>query len=164
VRVRVRYSSLGQYGTGIVVVVLVLLIFLTLDFLLFSLLRVQEGHSVVSMVCDVNGWSFVKNSRKYYDDCAQIMTEHILAAVKPNSLRCFSTLDPLVTTSKNIEDDESAHSFFRPSATLSRVAKMLQRESIADDAVSDAGTDAGAGANAPTTLLDGAVPVRELPE
>ena len=26
-------------------------------------------------MCDVNGWSFVKNSRKYYDDCAQILTE-----------------------------------------------------------------------------------------
>ena len=29
----------------------------------FDLLRVQEGHSVVSFVCDVNGFSFVKNSR-----------------------------------------------------------------------------------------------------
>jgi inositol-hexakisphosphate/diphosphoinositol-pentakisphosphate 1-kinase len=29
----------------------------------FDILRVQEGHSVVSFVCDVNGFSFVKNSR-----------------------------------------------------------------------------------------------------
>jgi inositol-hexakisphosphate/diphosphoinositol-pentakisphosphate 1-kinase len=29
----------------------------------FDILRVQEGNSVVSFVCDVNGFSFVKNSR-----------------------------------------------------------------------------------------------------
>jgi Histidine phosphatase superfamily (branch 2) len=63
----------------------------------FDILRVQEGHAVVSYVCDVNGWSFVKNSRKYYDDCAQILSEHILALVKPSPNHTFSTLDPLVT-------------------------------------------------------------------
>lgn len=26
-----------------------------------------------SYVCDVNGFSFVKNSTKYYDDCANVM-------------------------------------------------------------------------------------------
>ena len=36
----------------------------------FDILRTHDG---ACLVCDVNGWSFVKKSRKYYDDCAALL-------------------------------------------------------------------------------------------
>ena len=35
-------------------------------------------------MCDVNGFSFVKNSEKYYDDCAQILLEMVTAQLAPH--------------------------------------------------------------------------------
>jgi inositol hexakisphosphate/diphosphoinositol-pentakisphosphate kinase len=45
----------------------------------FDLLRSEKGRVVV---CDVNGWSFVKNSTKYYDDAAGIIRKQVPRVVQ----------------------------------------------------------------------------------
>ncbi|KAJ7998364.1 hypothetical protein DPEC_G00221930 [Dallia pectoralis] len=45
----------------------------------FDFLR-ANGHSYV---CDVNGFSFVKNSMKYYDDCAKVLGNMVMRELAP---------------------------------------------------------------------------------
>jgi hypothetical protein len=105
----------------------------------FDILRIQEGDSLVSYVCDVNGWSFVKKSKKYYDDCAQILTEHMLAVMKPKQKISFSALAPLLAT---MEDDTNSVDgtskkksgkkgrHHRERSIVDRVKEMLMGENI----------------------------------
>jgi len=144
----------------------------------FDLLRVQEDDSLVSYVCDVNGWSFVKNSRKYYDDCAQILTEHMLAAVKPMALQGFSALDPLLKTIRDTDSETPKRKKYKKfNASSNRfnselIAKVLsvdpyskaqQRMVSGESSVpgSPVGSDISQSA---ATLEDGAVHVREIPD
>ena len=66
----------------------------------------KEGHSIIPYVCDVTAWFFVKNSHLYYDDCVQVLSEHLLAKMKPDALTTFYMLDTLVTTRLNHLDNE----------------------------------------------------------
>lgn len=71
---------------------------------------------------------FVVLESKYYDDCAQILSEHILALLKPSALKTISTLDPLVTTNNNLGDVIE-----KPETFLSRAARILQGDPDAEE-------------------------------
>jgi len=64
----------------------------------FDLLR-SEGKSYV---CDVNGWSFVKNSEKYYADAADIVRHHILHQLTPHRDVQSSQANSNVSSSRSI--------------------------------------------------------------
>jgi len=59
----------------------------------FDILRVQHK----PYCCDVNGFSFVKNSRKYYDDASQILTELMLTTLRPDYDSNYTTRQMMVT-------------------------------------------------------------------
>lgn len=108
--------------------------------------------------------------RKYYDDCAQILTEHMLAMLKPGQLIGFSTLDPLVT---QVDDIDVSEPYVNP---LKRVARMLRNKGGAGSNGNESDGEGSATRSLgqmstgvlsldadPTLLEEGAVPVRDLP-
>lgn len=60
-----------------------------------------------SYVCDVNGWSFVKNSRKYYDDASRVLCETMLLALRPEFRSTLSTVQPLTRNPSTTPQSDS---------------------------------------------------------
>ena len=76
--------------------------------------------------------------RKYYDDCAQILTEHMLAALKPRCNVSFSALAPLLATMEDpIEDfgtpKKKKKHHHRGHSIADRVKMMLMRDKTEEE-------------------------------
>ncbi|KAG2442512.1 hypothetical protein HXX76_002598 [Chlamydomonas incerta] len=102
----------------------------------FDLLRSEKGRSYV---CDVNGWSFVKNSKKYYDDAAGILRSIILSALAPHRLNVqphlptHSSATNPDTGSAVVSDEEDDDDALVPGMDVSEVrhtAKRSQKEEL----------------------------------
>jgi inositol-hexakisphosphate/diphosphoinositol-pentakisphosphate 1-kinase len=109
----------------------------------FDFLRIPGGKSYV---CDVNGWSFVKKNRKYYDDCSRILSETMLLALRPTYHPTLSTVSPLIkSTSFGPSQSPEVHH-----ATLPHVDSNYLRHSEADTGIGTSGArgrgEEGAGA------------------
>jgi hypothetical protein len=130
--------------------------------------------------CEIH-FSLFHCASKYYDDCAQILSEHIICSVKPAAHRFFSTLDPLVTTSLNREagaslalafrraqSAEATHPKFEGEKPQERAAQSLRKHKVRDltgDGVSsDEATAEVSLKSEAATLIEGALPVREFPD
>ena len=59
-----------------------------------------------SLVCDVNGFSFVKTSQKYYDDCSQLLADIILQNLAPQ-LWIPQQLEYPTTQASSLPSDDS---------------------------------------------------------
>lgn len=108
----------------------------------FDILRVHGR----SFCCDVNGFSFVKNSRKYYDDASQVLIEMMINRCRPELLAHPSThkkLPGVKTVPVNLTKQTLAIMTPKPSRSPTPPAHVgLTRSEVGTDAVVQNGNDA----------------------
>ncbi len=74
----------------------------------FDLLR-SKGKS---FVCDVNGWSFVKGSHKYYDDAACLLRSMALSHLAPHRLLRLPPALTRTLSARALEAEELANAYY----------------------------------------------------
>ncbi|CAL4954241.1 unnamed protein product [Urochloa decumbens] len=90
----------------------------------FDLLRCDLGEAR-SYVCDVNGWSFVKSSYKYYDDAACILRKMFLDEKAPHISSTIPTILPW-KISEPAQPSDSVRYHERGTVGISRPSEELR--------------------------------------
>ena len=84
----------------------------------------NTGTDDLSYVCDVNGWSMVKTSPKYWDDCSHILTEIILQTIDPSRLERRKKR----SESDSHKSSASSSKILNKPASLKRTPSTMQAE------------------------------------
>lgn len=92
--------------------------------------------SIFRYCCDVNGFSFVKKSSKYYDDASQILVEIMINAVRSDFNLLPSTLAPLMRPVVAEESLSSPSPGGMPSRSMSKGRPVQDLSSLSVTGVS----------------------------